>query len=280
MDALINKIIKFSNVDGPGNRMAIFLQGCNIHCKYCHNPETINICNNCGICVDSCPTSALSYLNNKVLWDKKLCIDCDSCIKICPNFSTPKISKMSSLELFAEIEKLKNFISGITFSGGECSLNYEFITEVFKLVKKNLPHLTCFVDTNGYIDFSTKEYNEFIEVTDSFMLDVKAFNNQEHIKLTGKSNETIIKNLQFLLGMQKIYEVRTVILPEFLSNELTIREVSKIIKDSSARYKLIKFRNLGVKDPNLYNKPSPSNALMDTLYEISKNENVKNIVII
>ena len=59
LTAKINKIIKFSNVDGPGNRMAIFFQGCNFNCEYCHNPEKINICKNCYKCVDGCATSAL-----------------------------------------------------------------------------------------------------------------------------------------------------------------------------------------------------------------------------
>ena len=39
--ATINKIIPMSLVDGPGNRTAIFFQGCNFNCSYCHNPETI-----------------------------------------------------------------------------------------------------------------------------------------------------------------------------------------------------------------------------------------------
>lgn len=37
----VHKIIKSSIVDGPGNRLAIFMQGCNFDCWYCHNPETI-----------------------------------------------------------------------------------------------------------------------------------------------------------------------------------------------------------------------------------------------
>ncbi|PWX63734.1 glycine radical enzyme activase, partial [Clostridium perfringens] len=52
--ALINKIIPFSCVDGPGNRMVIFFQGCNFKCLYCHNPETINKCISCGKCVENC----------------------------------------------------------------------------------------------------------------------------------------------------------------------------------------------------------------------------------
>ena len=54
----VNKIIPFSAVDGPGNRTAVFLQGCNFDCRYCHNPETRNLCRNCGSCVEKCPKGA------------------------------------------------------------------------------------------------------------------------------------------------------------------------------------------------------------------------------
>ena len=38
ISAPVNKILPYSVVDGPGNRTAVFLQGCNINCRYCHNP--------------------------------------------------------------------------------------------------------------------------------------------------------------------------------------------------------------------------------------------------
>ncbi len=66
MKAVVNRIIPFSSVDGPGNRTAVFLQGCNIDCRYCHNPETRGFCRNCGVCADSCPAGALSMEDGKI----------------------------------------------------------------------------------------------------------------------------------------------------------------------------------------------------------------------
>ena len=88
--ALVNKIIAFSCIDGPGNRTAIFFQGCNFKCTYCHNPETINKCVNCGLCVKVCPVDALNIVDKKVTWDDKKCVACDACIRECDNLSTPK----------------------------------------------------------------------------------------------------------------------------------------------------------------------------------------------
>ena len=95
MIGYINKIIPFSSVDGPGNRTAIFLQECNFNCVYCHNPETINRCNDCGLCVKQCPTEALYIKENIVMWDKEKCCNCDKCIKECKNTSSPKIQKVT-----------------------------------------------------------------------------------------------------------------------------------------------------------------------------------------
>ncbi|MFQ9695604.1 MAG: 4Fe-4S cluster-binding domain-containing protein [Zhenhengia sp.] len=71
IEGVINKIIPFSSVDGPGNRTAIFLQGCNFNCIYCHNPETIQVCTGCGRCVGSCPKDAL-YQAEATIVGKKI----------------------------------------------------------------------------------------------------------------------------------------------------------------------------------------------------------------
>ena len=138
MNGYLNKIIPFSSVDGPGNRTAIFLQGCNFDCVYCHNPETINHCINCSFCVSSCPVEALSVNREerRVLFNPALCVECDACTKKCHRNSTPKYKVQSADDIMKEIENYRPFIQGITVSGGECTLQAPFLTELFTKAKK------------------------------------------------------------------------------------------------------------------------------------------------
>ena len=240
--APVNKIIRFSNVDGPGNRTSIFFQSCPFKCAYCHNPETINLCNNCGKCVTTCPTKALTIVDNKVIWNKDKCVDCDTCLKTCDNYSTPKSQLLTTDELLSEINKQKGFIRGITTSGGECMTHAKYLLELFTKAKKE--GYTCLIDSNGYFDFS--KYPELVEICDGVMLDVKAFDSDFHKELTHKTNEVVIKNLKYLLKINKLEEVRTVLLPNFSQqNSYTVNEVSKIIQNK-VTYKLLRYRPYGV----------------------------------
>ena len=242
MRATINRIIPFSNVDGPGNRMSFFFQSCPFACAYCHNPETINFCIHCGACVATCPTGALVHKKGKVVWLKENCVQCDTCLKVCTHHASPKTTMMSIADCLQEIKKVQPFIRGITCSGGECMNHAEFMKTLFVEVRKL--GLTCLIDSNGYYDFS--QYSELIAVCDGVMLDVKAFDPQFHLELTKQNNEIVIKNLKYLLEKELLQEVRTVLLPNFLEqNELTVREVSAILKGRSY-YKLIKYRPFGV----------------------------------
>jgi pyruvate-formate lyase-activating enzyme len=112
------------------------------------------------------------------------------------------------------------------------------------------------------------------------MLDIKAYSEKEHIELTETSSKTVLKNLEYLKNKNKLYEVRTVVLNEFLNNEFTVKEVSKIIANSEIKYKLIKFRNIGVRDEFLKSEPSPQDDYMLKLKDISESLGVKNVVLI
>lgn len=272
--AMINGIIKNSSVDGPGNRLVVFFQGCNINCLYCHNPETINFCNSCGLCIEKCPVSALELVDKTLVFKKDLCTNCDLCIKTCKRNSSPKTITYTSEELLKIIKIYKLFIRGITFSGGECTLHSDFILEIADKIKELA--LDIYIDTNGKWDAHKEK--KLISNTNMFMLDVKAWDEEEHIKLTGFSNIDIKKNLDILIEKNKLFEVRTVVIPDFLDNHKTVSEVSKLIKGKSIRYKLIKYRNHGVREG--IKLQSPSDEYMGDLKKLAKNIGVEDVIII
>jgi len=274
---LINKIIPFSSVDGPGNRMAIFLQECNLNCAYCHNPETINECINCGQCVTICPVNALTMENGRVFWNEDVCVNCDKCIEICQFDSTPKTKLMSVESIIKQMLPIKDFITGVTVSGGECTLQKDFLIELGKEIKKL--NKTIFIDTNGCTDFEKEQ--ELFNSFDMALLDVKSFDLAEHIKLTGSSNELTLQSLHFLAKNKKLYEIRIVIVPEILDNERNVREISKIIAKYSTkiRFKLIKYRPLGVRN-ELIQSYIPNDEMMKNLQEIAENNGCENVIIV
>lgn len=274
---LINKILPFSSVDGPGNRMIIFLQGCSFNCLYCHNPETINLCCSCGGCIAACPSGALSKVDGMVIRDSNKCVNCDTCLKACRRSSSPKAVSMTVQDVMQQIIKVKSFLSGITVSGGECTLQSEFLTELFKEVHRL--GLTAFVDTNGSNDFEAM--TGLSSIMDAAMLDIKSFDDKEHRMLTGRTNDIVIRNAQYLARINKLYEVRTVIVPELLNNSRNVDGVSRLIAslNPDIRYKIIKYRPIGVRH-NLINSPTPSAELMEELKTIAKKNGCKNVIVV
>lgn len=227
--------------------MAIFLQSCPFQCWYCHNPETINLCVHCGICVTKCPSNALSVIDGKVVWNSLHCTQCDTCIKICPTLSSPKITRFTVDEMMIKIDEVRPFIRGITLSGGECMTYPEFMEGIFTQTKKM--GLSCLIDSNGYRLFS--DYPQLMKVCDGVMLDVKAVDSEFHLQLTHHTNEIVLKNLEDLLLMGKLQEVRIVVLPGYdAQNKITIAYVAEHVKNK-AKIKLLTYRPYGVRKVGL-----------------------------
>ena len=273
--APVNKIIPFSCVDGPGNRTAVFLQGCNQNCLYCHNPETINLCRNCGACVNTCPAGALSLVDGIVSYDYKACCNCDTCLKTCTFDASPKIRNMTPAQLYDEVKAYFPFISGITTSGGECSLYLDFLREFYTLVKN--AGKTTYMDTNGQVPLWDRM--DLLEVTDKTMIDLKAGSTKGHMKLTGRELEVPVENIRRMAAMGKLYEIRTVVVPDAVDNLRTIELGSSLIAPyPQVRYKLIKFRHYGVR-PSFSATKEPSDEMMEKLKERVKELGIKEIVV-
>lgn len=212
--AKVSRVLTFSCVDGPGNRLVLFLQGCNFDCITCHNPHTINHCNHCGECVEPCPSGALS-INERghVEWDATKCTHCDKCIEVCEHKSSPKITQMSVSEVVELIHFNRFFLNGVTISGGEATMQLPFIIDLFKAIKENeeLSHLTCFIDSNGSLPISG--WQRVLPYLDGVMVDLKSWQEDIHQWLVGRSNHRVFESIQWLVDHDKLHEVRLLHIP-------------------------------------------------------------------
>ncbi|AQS35542.1 glycine radical enzyme activase, YjjW family [Shewanella psychrophila] len=251
--ATVTKILSFSCVDGPGNRLVIFLQGCNFNCKSCHNPHTIGLCDNCGLCLSSCPVQALSLIETDgagaINWDTDLCIECDACLEACPKQASPKTCQYTVSQLLAVIRKNSPFITGITVSGGEASLQLMFIVGLFSAIKSSpeLQHLNCMLDTNGSL--SESGWHKLLPYMDGAMVDLKAWQKETHLWLTGRDNHRVFRSMELLASEEKLYEVRLLHIPGKSDLDSEISAIAEYLKrlPSSTKIRLNAFGHHGVK---------------------------------
>ena len=127
-------------------------------------------------------------------------------------------------------------------------LQPEFLTELFRLAKKD--GLGTLIDSNGMVPF--ENYPELMEVADGVMLDIKAFEAEEHKKVTGYTNEMVLQNAVYLAKTSKLYEVRAVIVPDLYDTEKSVREIGDFLapylKINDIRVKIIAYRPMGVRE--------------------------------
>ena len=196
--AMIFDIERSSFVDGPGIRTTVFFKGCNLHCTWCHNPESQRStremlfyqtkCTGCGACVAHCPTGQSS------------CKLCGACTEVCPNRAREIVGEARSVEdVMREVRRDTLFYNasggGVTFSGGECMLQIDFLKAILKECKKNGIHTA--VDTAGHVPF--ERFKAILPDTDLWLYDVKCMNGELHKRHTGVGNEMILSNLARLL---------------------------------------------------------------------------------
>lgn len=246
---LVAGMLEFSLVDGPGNRFVTFLQGCTFDCVACHNPYTINVCDGCGVCVSVCTTGSLEARDGYVLWNPDTCIGCDACIEICPSDSTPKTQKLTPGQLVDEVRKVALFLSGVTVSGGEATMQAPFVRAYFEALASDpeLAHLTRFVDSNGDAPRSTWDLLE--PVMDGAMLDLKALDGDVHRQLTGASNERVLASIELLAARGQLYEVRLLLVPGRNDADDQLRRTAAYLTRVApgVRVKVIGFRRHGVR---------------------------------
>ncbi len=251
--ATVSKILRYSCVDGPGNRLVIFLQGCNFSCQACHNPHTIGICNHCGDCIPACPVNALSLVDSLVEFDPQRCDQCDACLDVCPISANPMVSQYAVADILALIYRHRPFLSGITVSGGEPTRQLQFLVDLFSAVKADpeLAGITCFIDSNGHLGESG--WAALLPVTDGVMLDIKSFRNQLHEDMTGSSNDRSLRSARILYAAGKLYELRFLLVPGKTDSDDELDQLAAFVGELGAnlQVRLNAFQHHGVRGPAL-----------------------------
>jgi YjjW family glycine radical enzyme activase len=248
--AKVSRVLTFSCVDGPGNRLVLFLQGCNFDCITCHNPHTINHCNHCGDCVSECPSEALTKNSDSglVTWHPEKCTHCDKCIDVCGYKSSPKITLMTVSDVIEIARENQFFLSGITISGGEATMQLPFIIELFKAIKTDpqLSHLTCFIDSNGSL--SPEGWSRVLPYLDGAMIDLKSWQNETHQWLVGRENHRVLSSINFLAEHKKLHEVRLLHIPGKSDLDTEVEHVGRYLSSlpESVAIRLNAFQHHGV----------------------------------
>lgn len=230
MEGIIFDIARCSFVDGPGIRTTVFFKGCNLRCRWCHNPESQKF-----------EPQTLDYGDHVTQCGKKVTVD----------------------EVFAEILQDKPFYGtdgGATFSGGECLLQPDFLTELLKMCKAN--GIGTAVDTAGCVDYSVLE--KVMPLTDIFLYDIKSCNAEKHKAYIGADNARILDNFRKLSQIGARIWVRVPIIPRFNNTEEDMYLIKQFIDSTNGceKVELLPYHRLGEnkyralgKEPEIFEIP-------------------------
>jgi pyruvate formate lyase activating enzyme len=256
---LVSKIQRYAIKDGPGIRTTVFLKGCSMECEWCCNPELINtqpeilkdqkVCIHCAECFANCPEDAIFEEIDEYVINRKLCTVCGICIEVCPVGAYQLVGKsMSVSELVGELLKDRVFYEvsggGVTFSGGEPTLQYRFVKKVAQEMKRNRIHVA--IDTGGNVPW--EHLQELLEVIDLVLYDIKLVDNDKHTRFTGASNEIIKQNAEKLSRAGVPLIIRLPLLPGINDTMEEITEILTFIEnlETVKQVDILPYHKLGV----------------------------------
>lgn len=246
MNGKIFDIQRGSLVDGDGVRTTIFLKGCNLKCKWCHNPEGISKetqliiykdkCKNCGICKEVCPNALTE------------CSRCGRCQDFCSNGARELCGKEYTVDEVVNIV-LKDRAyyeksgGGATFSGGECMLQIDFLANALRKLKEK--GIDTAVDTAGNVPW--EYFEKILPFVDTFLYDIKCVYEPLHIEGTGVSSKTAVTNLiKLVRNFYGKIRVRVPVIEGFNATDTEMERISGLLKGLGIfDVELLPYHNMG-----------------------------------
>lgn len=236
-------VAEFSKHDGPGARVVIYFQGCNLHCDWCHSPHSQpiissllfneNVCVGCQRCAEACTQNVHIFANGKHLIDRSKCIRCGRCIEVCPNsidgvkgsaLHLPT-TELPVHSLFSQIEpyiRLTGASGGVTLSGGESLTQLEAARELLTLCKAHGFHTA--VETSGLL--RPEVYKSVLPLVDLWLFGVRI--------TTGKKDRLHIERLRQVLDMLTLYQAdilpRIPMVPGFFDRDDILQLLTDLLR--------------------------------------------------
>lgn len=245
MEGMIFDISRGSCVDGPGIRTTVFFKGCNLKCRWCHNPEGqcggaqlmfySEKCIGCGECLRICPHRL------------KTCEACGACAEICPAGARKLYGRLCTAdEIMEEVRRDRAFYEcsggGVTFSGGECMLQTDFLKMLLHECKECGIHTA--VDTAGAVPW--EGFERILPDTDLFLYDCKCLTETLHIAGTGVSNRLILDNLKKLSETGKDIIIRIPVVGGFNDSMEEMAKIAAYLKEIRCRdVELLPYHRIG-----------------------------------
>ena len=294
LKGLVTDIQRFSIHDGPGIRTTVFLKGCNLHCFWCHNPETISVkpelqlflerCIGCGACFERCVNGAHAMEGGERVFHRELCRACGVCVETCYAQALVLMGQFKTVEqVVEEVLRDKPFYDtsggGVTLSGGEPLLQFEFSYAILERCRQEGLHTAIETAAN----FPWERIEAILPVTDLVMMDVKLLDSERHREYTGVPNERILANARRLGEQDKPLIVRTPIVPGVNDAPDEIAAIARFAAELPALlcYELLPFHPMATskyvglgRDYGARELKTPSRERMDALADVARHAGI------